>query len=134
MTCKYYYVSAGAVCDAATTIFVLTLGISAQSRRDHEFLRSYAIKHGHYFEKVSAESDIFISNLRDSLAEFDIKPAYIDGHSLVKLFRQGCAEPLDQSHLLAKNYQLKMLDTSYRIISNLNRRAACSAKRSTSKT
>ena len=134
MTHKFYYVSAGAICDEDTRIYIVTLGQSAQGARDTEFLRSYAIQHGHYFEKLSADSDIFITNLRDSLSEFDIKPAYLDGRSLVKFFRQGIAKPLDQSHLQAANYQLKMLDTSYRIISNLNRQAASSAKRSTSKT
>ena len=130
MTHKYYYVSAGAVCDDATRIYIVTLGISAQGKRDHAFLQSYAIQHGHYFEKMSADSDIFILNLRDSLAEFSISTQLIAGRELVKLLRQGIAEPLNQSHLQAANYQLKMLDTSYRIISNLNRQAASSAKRS----
>ena len=130
MTHKFYYVSAGQVCDEDTRIYIVTLGQSAQGSRDTEFLRSYAIQHGHYFEKMSADSDIFILNLRDSLAEFDVSTQLIAGRDLVKLLRQSVAKPLDQSHLQAKNYQLKMLDTSYRIISNLNRRAASSAKRS----
>lgn len=130
MTHKFYYVSAGPVCDENTRIYIVTLGQSAQGARDTEFLRSYAIQHGHYFEKMSADSDIFILNLRDSLAEFDVSTQLIAGRDLVKLLRQSVAKPLDQSHLQAKNYQLKMLDTSYRIISNLNRRAASSAKRS----
>ena len=130
MTHKFYYVSAGAICDEDTRIYVVTLGQSLQGSRDTEFLRSYAIQHGHYFEKMSAESDIFIRNLRDSLAEFDVKPQLTAGRDLVKLFRQGVASPLNQSHLQAKSYQLKMLDTSYRIISNLNRRDASTAKRS----
>lgn len=134
MTHKFYYVSAGAICDEDTRIYIVTLGQSAQGARDTEFLRSYAIQHGHYFEKMSADSDIFILNLRDSLAEFDVNTQLIAGRDLVKFFRHGTATPLDQSHLHAANYQLKMLDTSYRIISNLNRQAASSAKRSTSKT
>ena len=97
MTHKYYYVSAGQICDENTRIYIVTLGQSLQGRRDYEFLRTYAIQHGHYFEKISIESDIFI---------------------------------LNQSHLKTANYQLKMLDVSYRIISNLNRRAATTAKRS----
>lgn len=130
MTHKFYYVSAGQVCDENTRIYIVTLGQSLQGSRDTEFLRSYAIQHGHYFEKMSADSDIFILNLRDSLAEFDMSTQLIAGRDLVKLLRQSVAKPLDQSHLQAKNYQLKMLDTSYRIISNLNRRAVSSAKRS----
>lgn len=130
MTHKFYYVSAGAICDEDTRIYVVTLGQSLQGSRDTEFLRSYAIQHGHYFEKMSAESDIFIRNLRDSLAEFDVNTQLIAGRDLVKLFRHGTTSPLNQSHLQAANYQLKMLDTSYRIISNLNRRDASTAKRS----
>ena len=130
MTHKFYYVSAGAICDEDTRIYIVTLGQSAQGSRDTEFLRSHAIHHGHYFEKMSAVSDIFIRNLRDSLAEFDVKTQFIAGHDLVKLFRHGIASTLNQSHLQAWNYQLKMIDASYRIISNLNRQAATSAKRS----
>ena len=130
MTHKFYYVSAGPVCDEFTRIYIVTLGQSLQGSRDTEFLRSYAIQHGHYFEKMSIESDVFILNLRDSLVEFDVNTQLIAGRDLVKLLRQSVAKPLNQSHLQAANYQLKMLDTSYRIISNLNRRAASSAKRS----
>ena len=130
MTHKFYYVSAGAICDEDTRIYIVILGQSAQGARDTEFLRSHAIRHGHYFEKMSAASDIFIRNLRDSLAEFSISTQLIAGRDLVKLFRHGIASPLNQSHLHAWNYQLRMLDTSYRIISNLNRQAASSAKRS----
>ena len=134
MTCKYYYVSAGAICDDATRIYVVTLGISAQGKRDHTFLQSYAIQHGHYFEKVSLESDTFIRNLRESLSEFNIPTRLMAGRDMVKFLVKG-ESPLDfQSHLSTANYQLKMLDTSYRIISNLNRKTASSAKRSTKKT
>ena len=130
MTHKFYYVSAGPVCDENTRIYIVTLGQSLQGSRDTEFLRSYAIQHGHYFEKMSAESDIFILNLCASLAEFDVDKRLIAGRDLVKLFRHGTDKPLHPSYLQGKNYQLKMLNTSYRIISNLNRRAASSAKRS----
>ena len=131
MTHKSYYVSAGALCDGTTRIYTVMIGDSVQGRRDHDFLQSYAISHGHYFEKVSLESDIFIRNLRDSLTEFDIRVQLISARDLVKLFKQGIATSLDQSHLCSADYQLKMLDSSYRIISNLNRQACQSAKRST---
>lgn len=124
MTHKYYYVSAGKVCDANTCIYSVMIGESLQGRRDHEFLQSYAIQHGHYFAPVSNESDIFIDNLVDSLAEFDIKRRHLAGRDLVKLLRQGVDCILDEKQLHAADFQLKMLDTSCRIISNLNRRDA----------
>ena len=124
MTHKYYYVSAGKVCDANTCIYSVMIGESLQGRRDHEFLQSYAIQHGHYFAPVSNESDIFIDNLVDSLAEFDIKRRHLAGRDLVKLLRQGVDCILYEKQLHAADFQLKMLDTSCRIISNLNRRDA----------
>ena len=128
MTHKYYYVSAGKVCDANTCIYSIMIGESLQGRRDHDFLRSYAIQHGHYFAPVSNESDIFIDNLVDSLAEFDIKRRHLSGRDLVKLLRHGVDCAVDNRQLQTADYQLKMLDTSYRIISNLNRRAALKSK------
>lgn len=131
---SYYYVVAGAMCDSTTLLYKVSIGMSLQGRRDYDFLKSYALQHNHYFCVLSAESDIFMRNLLDSLAEFDIKLQHIDARSLVRIFKFSSAEPLNPSILSGKSYQLKQLDTSYRIISNLNRRAACSAKRSTSKT
>ncbi len=128
MTHKYYYVSAGRVCDEHTCIYSVMIGESLQGRRDHDFLKSYAIQHGHYFAPVSNESDIFINNLVDSLAEFDIKRRHLSGRDLVKLLRDGTKNILDERQLHTADYQLKMLDTSYRIISNLNRRAALKSK------
>ena len=124
MTHKYYYVSAGKVCDANTCIYSVMIGECLQGRRDHDFLQSYAIQHGHYFAPVSNESDIFIDNLVTSLAEFDIKRRHLTGRELVKLLRQGVGYALDERKLQTADYQMKMLDTSYRIISNLNRRDA----------
>lgn len=131
---SYYYVVAGALCDSTTLLYKVFIGKSLQGGRDYDFLKAYALQHNHYFCVVSAESDIFMRNLLDSLAEFDIKLQHVDARSLVRIFKSSCADPLNPSTLSGANYQLKQLDTSYRIISNLNRRAACSAKRSTSKT
>ena len=124
MTHKYYYVSAGKVCDATTAIYTIFIGQSTQGYRDLDFLRKYALQHGHYFKSVSEESDIFVKNLKESLAEFDIKHEQTSARDLVRLFKNGTKEPLNNRVLYAHAYQMKMLDTSYRIISNLNRRDA----------
>ena len=131
---SYYYVVAGDQCDSTTLVYKVRIGMSLQGRRDYDFLKSYALQHNHYFCVLCAESVIFMGHLLDSLAEFDIKLQHIEARSLVRIFKSSCADPLNPSTLSGANYQLKQLDTSYRIISNLNRRAACSAKRSTSKT
>lgn len=131
---SYYYVVAGTMCDSTTLLYKVSIGMSLQGRRDYDFLKSYALQHNHYFCVINAESDIFMRNLIDSLAEFDLKLQHVEARSLVRIFKTSSAEPLNPSTLSGANYQLKQLDTSYRIISNLNRRAACSAKRSTSKT
>lgn len=134
MTKYFYYVVAGAQCDGMTQPYRVKLGASVQGYRDIDFLRTYAKSKNHYFAMVSPESDIFMSNLLESLREFDIHLEHVDGRELVKLFKQHIKQPLPSEQLHAKHYQLKMLDLSYRIISNLNRMASSSAKRSTSKT
>lgn len=128
MTHKYYYVSAGKVCDATTAIYTIFIGQSAQGCRDLDFLQQYANEHGHYFNSVSEVSDIFIKNLKESLAEFDIKHEHTSARDLVRLFKDGTKKPLNNRVLKAHDYQMKMLDTSYRIISNLNRRDAVQVK------
>lgn len=128
MTHKYYYVSAGKVCDATTAIYTIFIGQSAQGCRDLDFLLQYAIQHGHYFKSVSEVSDIFIKNLKESLSDFDIKHEQMSARDLVRLFKDGTKTPVSSAQLHAHDYQLKMLDTSYRIISNLNRRDAAQMK------
>jgi len=124
MTHKYYYVAAGKICDATTAIYTVFIGQSVQGGRDLNFLQQYAIHHGHYFKSISEESDIFIKNLKESLADFDIKNEHISARDLVRLFKNGTKKLLDNRVLQDHDYQMKMLDTSYRIISNLNRRDA----------
>ena len=134
MTHRYYYVVAGQLCDGTTMAYKVAIGTSVQGKRDFEFLQSYALQHNHYFAQLSIESVTFMDNLLNSLAEFDIQLQHITGRELVKIFKSCCADPLNPSALSSANYQLKMLDTSYRVISNLNRQACSSVKRSTSKT
>lgn len=129
MTHYFYYVSAGALCDNLTKVYRVALGEGVLGKRQTAFLQSYATLHGHYFNVVSNESDIFVRNLLDSLAEFDIHVERIQGADLVRLFKSAEATPLDNAQLTSADYQLKQLNLSYRIISNLNREAASSAKR-----
>lgn len=131
MTHYYYYVVAGQVCDGTTQLYKVGIGHSAQGQRDYAFLTSYAKEHGHYFSPITQESDIFFRHLLESLREFDVKCYQVAGRDLVRSLKDGVFKPLSCAQSHAANYQLKMLDTSYRIISNLNRRAAQSAKRFT---
>ena len=129
MTHYYFYVMAGDVCDDLTEVFKVAIGQSIQGERDFEYLKQIALQRNYYFSIVSAESQIFIDNLIDSLVEFDTRVEHVNSRILVRRIKKMLAEPLNQSKLAGADYQLKQLDTSYRIISNLNRRAALSAKR-----
>ena len=129
MTHYYFYVMAGDICDNLTEVFKVAIGQSIQGERDFEYLKQIALQHNYYFSIVCAESQIFIHNLIDSLAEFDTRIEHVTSRDLVRRMKSTVAEPLNQSKLAGAAYQLKQLDTSYRIISNINRRAAQSAKR-----
>ena len=129
MTHYYFYVMAGDVCDNLTEVFKVAIGQSIQGERDFEYLKQIALQRNYYFSIVCAESQIFIDNLIDSLAEFDTQVKHVTSRDLVRRMKTMVAEPLNQSKLAGAAYQLKQLDTSYRIISNLNRRAAQTAKR-----
>ena len=90
------------MCDSTTLLYKVSIGMSLQGRRDYDFLKSYALQHNHYFCVLSAESDIFMRNLLDSLAEFDIKLQ----HSMPvrSIFKgQSCADPLNPSILSGKS-------------------------------
>lgn len=131
MTHYYFYVMAGDVCDNLTEVYKVAIGQSYQGERDFEFLKSVALQRNYYFHILDDESQVFIDNLIDSLAEFDIEVQPIACRDLVRKMKYLAAVPFKQSQLAGAAYQLKQLNTSYRIISNLNRRAALSAKRVT---
>lgn len=130
----YYYVSAGAQCDAQTKIYKVAVGTNKQSQRDYAFLLAYAQQHGHYFEIVSRNSDTFIMNLRRSLAEYDVQLEWLSCRDLSALLRSVVTSPLKPTVLHGAHLQRKSLDLNYRISSNLARRASAPAKRSRIKT
>ena len=131
MTHYYFFVTAGDVCDNLTEVYKVAIGQSLQGERDYEFLKALALERNYYFQVLNDESQVFIDNLIDSLAEFDITVEHIQCRDLVRKMKKLVATPLNQAKLAGAAYQLKQLNTSYRIISNLNRKAACTAKRST---
>lgn len=129
----YYYVSAGAQCDAQTKIYKVAVGTNKQSQRDYAFLLAYAQQHGHYFEIVSRESDTFIMNLRRSLAEYDVQLEWLSCRDLSALLRSVVTSPLQPAALHGAHQQRKTLSLNYRISSNLARRACAPAKRTRKK-
>ena len=120
----YYYVSAGAQCDESTRIYKVAVGTSKQCQRDYAFLVAHALQHGHYFEVVSSRSDEFVKRLRHSLAQFNVLLEWLSCRDLCRELRQVTATPCAAGSLAVAHQQRKSLNLSYRISSNLSRRAA----------
>lgn len=119
----YYYVSAGSQCDAQTKIYKVAVGTSQQCQRDYAFLMANALANHHYFEVVSSRSDDFIKRLRHSLVEFNVQLDWISCRDLVKELRDALSHPLDGAVLRSNHLQHKALNLTYRISSNLSRKA-----------
>lgn len=129
----YYYVYAGAQCDEFTRIYKVAVGTSKQCQRDYAFLMAYALKHGHYFEVVSSRSDEFVKRLRHSLVQFNVQLEWLSCRDLSALLRSAVTSPLSPTALHAAHQQRTTLNLTYRISSNLARRASAPAKRSRKK-
>lgn len=119
----YYYVSAGRQCDAQTKIFKVAVGTSTQCQRDYAFLMAYAQANGHFFEVVTSRSDDFIKRLRHSLVEFNVQLGWISCRELVRELRNTISTPLKSPMLASQHRQRKALNLTYRISSNLSRKA-----------
>lgn len=131
MTHYYYYVIAGPVCDGTSEILKVSLGNSAQGRRDYLFLTAYSVQHGHYFELVSAKSDEFAQNLLTSLQLSSMDIHHMTGRELVCYLKYGYRTTLSSVQMKAADQQRRHLDDNYRVIMNLRRAGVSPAKRVT---
>lgn len=131
MTHYYYYVIAGTVCDGTSEILKVSLGYSAQGRRDYLFLTAYSVQHGHYFEVVSDKSVEFALNLLGSLQLSTLDIHHMTGRELVRYLKYGYRPTLSSVQVKAGDQQRRHLDDNYRVIMNLRRAGVSPAKRGT---
>lgn len=131
MTHYYYYVIAGPVCDSTSEILKVSLGTSAQARRDYLFLTAYSVQHGHYFELVGAKTDEFAQNLLQSLQLSTLDIHQMTGRELVRYLKYGYRPTLSSALVKAADKQRRHLDDNYRVIMNLRRAGVSPAKRGT---
>lgn len=124
MTHYYYYIIAGAQCDENTRLFKVGVGSSKQGQRDYLFLTAFAVEHGHYFELVSDKTDDFVHRVTLSLGGVLPSIMVLSSREMVRYLKGAGLPTLSNDALLSNDAQLKVLNTNYRIISNLRRRAS----------
>lgn len=122
MTHYYYYIIAGAQCDENTRLFKVGVGSSKQGQRDYLFLTAFAVEHGHYFELVSDKTDDFVRRINLSLGGILPSIMVLSSREMVRYLKGAGLPTLSNDALLSNDAQLKVLNTNYRIISNLRRR------------
>jgi len=124
MTHYHYYIIAGAQCDENTRLFKVGVGSSKQGSRDYLFLTAFAVEHGHFFELVSAKTDDFVRRVTLSLGGVLPSIMVLSSREMVRYLKGAGLPTLSNDALLTHDAQLKVLNTNYRIISNLRRRAS----------
>ena len=124
MTHFHYYIIAGAQCDENTRLFKVGVGSSKQGRRDYLFLTAFAVEHGHYFELVNDKTDDFVHRVTLSLGGVLPSIMVLSSREMVRYLKGAGLPTLSNDALLSNDAQLKVLNTNYRIISNLRRRSS----------
>lgn len=124
MTHYHYYILAGAQLDENARIYKIGVGSSKQGRRDYLFLTAFAVEHGHYFELVSDKTDDFVHRVTLSLDGGLPSIMVLSSREMVRYLKGAGLPTLSNDKLLSNDAQLKVLNTNYRIISNLRRRAS----------
>lgn len=120
MTHYYYYIEAGSEISQNSHFFRVAVGSSARAQRDFLFLIAYSVQHAHYFERFSAESDAFISQIASSLLVPRLPFVQIKAHDLVRCFKHGCAIPdCVQEQLNTAAHQDAMLNLDFYIASKI---------------
>lgn len=122
MTHYHYYILAGAQLDENARIYKVGVGSSKQGRRDYLFLTAFAVEHGHYFELVSDKTDDFVRRINLSLGGILPSIMVLSSREMVRYLKGAGLPTLSNDALLSNDAQLKVLNTNYRIISNLRRR------------
>lgn len=130
MTHFHYYIIAGAQCDENTRLFKVGVGSSKQGQRDFLYLTAFAVEHGHYFELVSDKTDEFLRRVTLSLGRSFSDIIRLSSRELCRYLKGAGLPALSNSQLLSADSQLRFLNTSYRVISNLRARDHKTAKRS----
>lgn len=120
----HYYIEAGAVIDTTTRVYCVRVGSSKQAQRDFLYLTAHAVDCGHYFEMRSTKTLEFVDRVLHSVVPGSLTIQPISARNLVRSFRMAESVPLS-SVILHQQHQLRnVMDTTYRITSNLNRREA----------
>lgn len=129
MTHYYYYIESGAILDDSARLFKVGIGTSRQSQRNFLYLTAFAVNHGHYFELVSGETDDFMRRVTLSLGRVFSDVIVLSSRELCRYLKGAGLPALSNSQLLTADSQLRFLNTSYRVISNLRARDHKIAKR-----
>lgn len=125
----YYLICAGSQVDQDSLFFRVGVGTSSQANRDFLFLTAAAVDKGWYFERVSDESDLFISKLADSLfpdnegtkmMRLKIRQCLI--RDVVRSIKKGEALPADVNSAKNRLNSLQFLSLNYRVAQVKSRR------------
>lgn len=123
MTHYYIYIqSNGNQVNELTRIFIVGVGTSEQATRDFLYLTAKAVDDSDYFEKRGLDSSDFMRRVivEHSLPDYAIQK--ISARDLVRHFKANTAPKLSPSSLANAHHQRMVLDSNYRIFTNLTRR------------
>lgn len=119
MTHYHHYIFAGRVIDATTRIFVVAIGQSARHLAIYAWLKAYSKAHNHYFCIRSLESSEFIQRVIHSIDDANLSPQYVTAPQLKAFLKEVDDIPFTGGTLHNKHRQRYILNTDYRVSSNV---------------
>lgn len=121
MTHYYFYVQAGTIVDKSTRIYKVAIGSGSQAQRDYLSLVARSVDFGDFFKIADHDTTDFIHRLVQSVDGETLPIQLVKARDLVRAFKAGEAIPLSDIALHQAHQFRNIMDTGYRIISNLNR-------------
>lgn len=122
MNSYYLYIQAGAIIDESASFYKVAVGTSRQANRDYLFLLAHAEQHAHYFELWSADVAEFVNKIAQSLCRDSLPLQLVKARDLVRCLKAAESMPLSAAFLHNQHQLRNILDTNYRIFSNISAR------------
>lgn len=113
MTHYYLYIRAGRTIDTDTRFYKVGIGESEAGRRLFAWLESYAFEHGHFFVIWSPDAANFMLKCQLSIGRDSSNIIAIKAVELVRVLRDGHAEPSTFQTNVNRHRLMMQIDPHY---------------------
>lgn len=119
MTQIHYFIQCYGTLDSDMQIYFVSVGSSSQGKRDSDYLRAYAADRQLYYEVRGLNNSDFVRRLIQTYNVPTSNVHQVKARELVRSLKTAVSLPLSRDAVRNAHHTRYMLDSTYRIFSNL---------------